>query len=103
VKRRLSTASILLGLALISVVADGMCTLSGLRPMTMAISGALPDAAADPVLVFALGALCAICRLAVLLLAPAFVVAAGLLIVGESWILTRAERRPSGRAATSSR
>ena len=78
-KPKLSAATILLGLALLTVVADGLCTLAGLRPMTAAISGALPDASENPALVLLLGALCAVCRLAALLFAPAFVIAASLL------------------------
>jgi hypothetical protein len=101
VKRRLSAASILLGLALLSVVADGMCTLAGLRPMTAAIAGALPDASSDPVLVLALGALCAICRLAVLLFAPAFAVAAALLMLHDAVKVAGSASASTPRAARS--
>jgi hypothetical protein len=79
VNKQLSAARILLGSALLCAVADALCTLAGLRPMTAAISGSLPDASHDPALVVVLGALCAACRLAFLLLAPAFVIAAALL------------------------
>jgi hypothetical protein len=79
VKQQLSAVRILLGLALLCAAADALCTLAGLRPMTAAISGSLPDASHDPALVVLLGALCAACRLAFLLFAPAFVIAAALL------------------------
>jgi len=95
VKRRLSAASLLLGLALLSVLADVLCTIAGLRPMTAAIAGALPDASSDPLLVAALGAMCAGCRLAVLLLAPAFVIAAALLAAHDA-LRSRARSAASG-------
>jgi hypothetical protein len=89
VKRRLSAAGILLGLALSCAIADGLCTLAGLRPMTAAISGAVPDASYDPALVVLLGALCAACRLAFLLFAPALAIAAALL-AAHDWLRARA-------------